>query len=41
MPHVPMTLITLGQPVRGGGKFLRRQGVSSPHESVYSEIMDP
>ena len=40
MPRVPMTLITLGQPVRGG-EFLRRQGVLSPHRSVYSKIMDP
>ena len=40
MPRVPTTLITLGQPVKGG-EFLRRQGVLSPHRFVYSEIMDP
>ena len=40
MPRVLTTLITLGQPVKGG-EFLRTQGVLSPHRFVYLEIMDP
>ena len=40
MPCIPMTLMTLAQPVRQG-MFLRRQIKPSLHVFIHSEIMDP
>ena len=40
MPRIPMTLLTLAQPIRLG-MFLKRQIELSLHGSVYSEIMNP